>query len=314
MIIGLCGAEFPEVRRHLRAALPEAELVELGVGACEVPAVDVLVPLGASVGAELMDATRPRLIQQFGVGLQGVDAAAARGRAIPVAFVPAADTGNAVAVAETAMLHLLMLLRRYADTQVSVAERRVGHPSGNMLAGKAVTVLGTGAIGTALLARLSAFDAVTAAVGRRGYRDYPALHGLLPAGRFYSVGEFRKALAGTEVLIVCCPLTEETLGMVGVAALAAMPRGGWVINVGRGPIVEYRALLGALRSGQLAGAGLDVAWEEPIDPGDPLLRENVCVTPHIGGVTEESYAAMAATFAVNARRAVAGEPLSHLAD
>ncbi|MEV6559339.1 hypothetical protein AB0M22_26735 [Nocardia sp. NPDC051756] len=71
MIIGLCGAEFSEVRRHLRAALPEAELVELVVGARDVPAVDVLIPLGAGVGAELMAAARPRLIQQFGVGLQG---------------------------------------------------------------------------------------------------------------------------------------------------------------------------------------------------------------------------------------------------
>lgn len=314
MIIGLCGAEFPEVRRHLRVALPEAELVELAVGARESRAVDVLVPLGASIDAGLMEAVRPRLIQQFGVGLQGVDLIAARERGIPVAFVPAADTGNALAVAEIAMLHLLMLLRRFGETQVSVAERRVGSPSGSMLAGKAVTVLGTGAIGTALLARLSAFDVLTTAVGRRGYRDYPALNGLVPAERYYSIDEFRKALAGTEVLIVCCPLTERTRGLVGADEFAAMPPGGWLINVGRGPIVEYRSLLDALRSGRLAGAGLDVTWAEPIDPGDPLLRENVRVTPHIGGVTEESYAAMAATFAVNARRVLAGEPLSHLAE
>ncbi|MFI7670436.1 NAD(P)-dependent oxidoreductase [Nocardia sp. NPDC049526] len=314
MIIGLCGDGFPEVRRSLRAVLPGAEMVDIGVAEGHVPRVDVLVPLGASIDAELMDATRPRLIQQFGVGLQGVDRAAARTRGIPVAYVPGADTGNSIAVAELAILHLLTLLRRYPAAQRSIAERRVGQPSGSMLAGKTVTVVGTGAIGTAVLTRLAAFDAVTAAVGHRSYDDYPGLTELLPPDRYRPIGELAVALADSHILVVCCRLTEDTRGLIGAEEFASMPPGGWLINVGRGPIVDYRALLDALRSGHLAGAGLDVAWREPIDPADPLLRENVSITPHIGGVTEESYTAMATAFAANATKALAGQPLSHVAD
>ncbi|MEV6768690.1 NAD(P)-dependent oxidoreductase [Nocardia sp. NPDC051030] len=314
MLIGLCGSGFADVRRALEAALPEADLVGIRVDEERPPPVDVLVPLGATVDGGLMDATRPRVIQQFGVGVQGVDVAAARAREIPVAYVPAGDTGNAVAVAEMAMLHVLALLRRYRDAQRSISAGRVGEPGGSMLAGKAVTVVGTGAIGIALIGRLNAFEAVTTAVGHRGYQDYPALTGLVPLERYRSIEELDTALAGTEVLIVCCPLTEHTRGLIGAEQFAAMPPGGWLINVGRGPIVDYHALLDALRSDRLAGAGLDVTWDEPIDPADPLLDENVSLTPHIGGVTAESYRSMALAFAANVRKVFAGQPLSHLAD
>lgn len=113
---------------------------------------------------------------------------------------------------------------------------------------------------------------------------------------------------------MCCPLTVHTRGLVGADALAAMPPGGYVINVGRGPVVDYAALHDALASEQLAGAGIDVAWSEPIDPADELLTGNVTATPHIGGVTTESYTAMAATFARNVTNLATGQSLEHRAD
>lgn len=309
MRIGLCGSGFPDVRRALSAALPDAEIVDIPASGRDEQAseVDVLVPLGATVEGGLMDATRPRLIQQFGVGLQGVDLTAAATRGIPVANVPAADTGNA----EVAMLHLLAQLRRYRQTGQSVAERRVGQPCGSLV-GKTVTVLGVGAVGTALLVRLNAFGAVPLAVGRREFAAYPSLTELLQIGRYFRTADLNNALARSQVLIVCCPLTEQTRGLVGADQLAAMPAGGYLINVGRGPVVDYTALLHALDAGRLAGAGLDVAWEEPVDPEDALLRENVTITPHIGGVTTESYAAIDHVFATNVRKFRAGEPLAHL--
>ncbi len=84
-----------------------------------------------------------------------------------------------------------------------------------------------------------------------------------------------------------------------------------MVNVGRGPVVDHDALLGALRSGHLAGAGLDVTWTEPIDPHDELLAENVVVTPHVGGITDQSYAGMARGFVANLGRFARGAELEH---
>ncbi len=272
------------------------------------PPVDVLVPLGAQVGPALLDACRPRLVQQFGVGLQGVDLEAARRRNIAVANVPAADTGNAAAVAELAMLHLLALLRHWGQAaQAAVEQRRVGSPMGAMLASRTVAVLGVGAIGTHVITRLRAFEAEPVGVGRRDLDAVPNVAALLDAQHYHQVDDLAVALRRSDALLVCCPLTEHTRGLVGAGALNALPAGGFLVNVGRGPVVDRDALLAALRSGHLAGAGLDVAWTEPIDPDDELLAHNVTVTPHIGGVTQESYAAMASAFAANIGHHANGE-------
>lgn len=294
----MCGAEFPDVRDFLAREMPEAKIVVIGHGAIPDISVDVLLPAGGAVSAELMDAVKPKLIQQFGVGLQGVDMKAAQERGIPVRNVPAADTGNAAAVAEIALFHLLALLRQFPRAAASLAERRVGEPIGTTLAGKTVTVLGTGAIGGRVLKLLDAFGAEGLGVGPSEASD------LLPPGRYFPSRRLDEALRHADALVACVPLTEDTRGMVGAAQFAAMPPGGYLVNVGRGPVVDYRALLDALRGGRLAGAGLDVAWTEPVDPADPLLTENVVVTPHIGGVTRESYAKMAAAFAASVRSVI----------
>jgi phosphoglycerate dehydrogenase-like enzyme len=254
-------------------------------------------------------------VQQFGVGLQGVDIAAAQQRGIPVAYIPAADTGNAIAVAETAIMHLLILLRRFPQLAASVRHKVIGQPIGQTLAGKTVTVLGTGAIGQALITRLVPFGVTAVGVGRRPYaQQSPGVRSILPPERFQPTSHLAKALARSDALVVAVPLTEETRGLVGAAELAAMPPGGYLVNVGRGPVVDYEALLGAFRNGHLAGAGLDVTWQEPIDPDDVLLTHNVIVTPHIGGVTAESYAKMAAAFAANVARLTAGDDLANRID
>ncbi len=92
-------------------------------------------------------------------------------------------------------------------------------------------------------------------------------------------------------------------------ATAALDSGALLVNVGRGPLVDHDALLAALRDRQLAGAGLDVFWHEPVDPADPLLQENVLATPHVGGVTEQAYRATEQKFAANVERLRCGEPL-----
>lgn len=307
MIIGLCDAGFPAIKDALGAVLPDDELVVL---ADSTGPVDVLVPLGSTVDGSLMDDRQPKLIQQFGVGLQGVDLAAASERRIPVSNLPASETGNAAAVSEVVLLHLLALLRKYPDGRRSIENRLVGQPAGNMLAGKTVAVVGLGAIGREVLRRLVAFDVRPVGVGRRASAAEYGLDADLPgAGDYYRVDALHDALRRAQLVVLCCPLTEETRGLIGEAELAALPRGAHLVNVGRGQVVDYPALLAAQRSGHLGGVGLDVYWSEPIEPDDPLLTGNVSLTPHIGGVTEESYAAMASVFADNVERLRSGRPL-----
>jgi phosphoglycerate dehydrogenase-like enzyme len=309
VIIGICDERYPEVVRVLQEALPGAQIViTAGAHPFHGP-VDVLVPLGGQVGADLMDANRPRLIQQFGVGLDGVDTESARVRRIPVGNLSGADTGNAAAAAEIAILHLLALLRRFREAQQSVADRRLGGPRGLGLQGKTVTVLGTGAVGSAVITRLEAFGAIPLGVGRREYAASPAA-AVLPPERYYQTDGLTEALARSRVLVVGVPLTETTRGMVGRGELAAMRPGGYLVNVARGPVVDYRALIEALQTGHLAGAGIDVGWREPIDPGDQIFRLNVTVTPHIGAGTVEVYAAMAREFAAKILRLEAGSDIA----
>ena len=310
----MCGEEFPEVRDAIAAEMPGVEFVTIPKDRSRFDPckVDVLVPLGGTVDAALMDATQPALVQQFGVGVQGVDLDAARQRKIPVANISSAATGNAIAVAEAAIMHLLLLLRHFPRLQDSVAAGVLGQPIGNTLAGRTVTVLGTGAIGETLITRLAAFGATPLGVARSPYAELPgSVRSLLAPERYFQTSRLAAALAGSAALVVAVPLTEQTRGMIGAEALAALHPGGYLVNVGRGPVVDYDALLAALKSGHLAGAGLDVTWQEPVDPGDELLRHNVIVTPHIGGVTVESYGQMAAAFAGNLARLQAGEDLAN---
>jgi phosphoglycerate dehydrogenase-like enzyme len=269
----------------------------------------VLSPLGSTIDGGLMDACGARFVQQFGVGVSGVDLDAARARGIPVANVPGGESGNATAVAELAVLLLLALLRRFSEARAGVAEKAVGSPMGLMLRGRTVAVLGTGDIGVELARRLAAFGVHVVGIGRRDAAAYPEAAAVV--GTFRRADDLPAALAGCDDLVVACPLTEATRGIVDDAALAALRPGGHLVNVGRGPVVDRDGLLAALRSGHLAGAGLDVTWTEPIDPHDELLAENVVVTPHVGGITEESYAGMARGFVANVGRWAQGEEIRH---
>jgi phosphoglycerate dehydrogenase-like enzyme len=312
MKVLFCGEAFPEGRRALQRALaPSDTLVVCPEDAVaeSLDGVDVVVPAMCRIDESVLAAGNIRLIQQFATGVDGIDLAAAEARGIPVANIPAHSTGNAKAVAELAVMHLLLQQRRYHEAQETVARGELGVPVGNTLVGKRVVVLGLGAVGTEVLRRLLPFEVRAVVVSRRPESQAGPLLEEFPGVEYFSLDRLLDALAGADALMVCLRYGSEVQGLIGTTQLQAMSPGAVVVNVARGPLLDYAALGDALASGHLHGAGLDVFWQEPPDPADPLFARNVTVTPHVGGVTQESYQAMAAVAADNIARLAAGQPL-----
>jgi phosphoglycerate dehydrogenase-like enzyme len=310
MRILFCGDTFASARASLRERLPADEFC-VWIDRTTAPPVnetDVLVPMMCRVDAAMMDALRPRLIQQVGSGLEGVDLDAARARQIPVASAPGSG-GNAESVAEHVMLLMLALLRQLPLAQANVGSGVLGGPQGRTLAGRTVCLWGLGAIAHSLARRLRALDVTLIGITRDPRASKVASYNL---DACYASDQRDTALSRTDVLILCVRMSDATRGLVDATAFAALPQGAYLINVARGPLVEYRALYDALASGRLAGAGLDVFWHEPISPDDPLLAlPNVIATPHIAGVTDRSYREIVDAVAANIERFRRGEPLAN---
>jgi phosphoglycerate dehydrogenase-like enzyme len=306
MKIVACSGGFPTAWETLRRLLPEDEILIPPADALADRAreADVLVPAMGRVTGELMG-PRLALIQQFGVGLEGVDLEEATRRKIPVANVPGEMTGNAAAVAEVVVYHLIGLFRDARGMAGKFAARKIGEPMGRSLAGKTIVLIGVGRIGRAVAARLAPFGCRLVGVGRR---ETPRREREIGCDVYLPLARLHDALAGADAAVLALPLDETTRGLIGAPEMTAMNRGGFLINVSRGGLVAYDALLSALRSGQLGGAGLDVYWTEPFPPDDPLLAENVLATPHIGGVTLEAYENMGRAFVENLERVRRGEP------
>ncbi len=294
------------LRQRLEAGGADEIVVSSGTAIrAALDGVEMVVPLMSRIDAALMDAGHFRLIQQWGTGLDGVDLGAARSRDIWVANVPASG-GNADSVAEHTILLILASLRQIPTARANLQRGVLGAPLGTMLAGRTVTLYGLGAIAKALVRRLRAFDVRLVGITRD---PAAAKVGELGLDAVYSTADRAKGLAQTDILVVCLSLSEETRGAIDGDALAALPRGAFLINPARGALVSYDALYAAVAVGRLGGVGLDVYWEEPIAPDDPLLRfPNVIATPHIAGITDRSYEEIADVVVENVERLRRGEP------
>jgi phosphoglycerate dehydrogenase-like enzyme len=310
MRVLFCGDCFPAARSLLKERLSADQQDEILVSSgtelrAKLGSVDVVIPMMTALDESLLDAGRVRLVQQWGSGLEGVDLDAARARGIWVANVPAAGS-NADSVAEHVLLLMLALLRELPSAQANVRLGILGAPLGRTLAGRTVCLYGLGATAYALARRLLAFDVRLVGITRRPDAVSAAEFGL---DSCYSSRQRDAALAQSDVLVVCVRLVHQTRGLIDATALAALRAGAYLVNAARGAIVDYAALYGALVSGQLGGAGLDVYWNEPILPDDPLLAlPNVIATPHVAGVTDRSYTGIADAVACNIERLRRGEP------
>ncbi len=177
------------------------------------------------------------------------------------------------------------------------------------LSGGQAVIVGAGSIAHATGRLLRAMGMTVTLVGRTERDGGPDV------GRIRALADLPRLLAEADWLIVLVPLTAETRRLIGAAELAALPRGARFANIGRGPTVDENALVGALRSGHLAGAVLDVFEREPLPPESPLWdMDNVIISPHIGGDEADTPRAFAQAFLANLRRYRAGEPLINVVD
>ena len=248
--------------------------------------VDVVIPLMCRIDAPLMEAGHFRLIQQWGAGLEGVDLIAAKQRGIWVSNVPATGN-NADSVAEHAILLMLALLRNLPAAAASVRAGVLGIPQGRMLASRTVCLYGLGSIARALTLRLRPFGVRIVGVTRDPDARKVSEFGL---DACYGTSDLHAALAHSDILVLCSRQDPATQGAIDASAFRALPPGACQVNAARGGLVDYDALYEALAGGRLAGAALDVYWNEPVAPDDPLLAlPNVIATPHIAGVTDRSY-------------------------
>lgn len=316
MRIGVCSQGFTRLVEILEAALPHDELYACGRDevVAQAPATDVFIPIVTPIPEAALASDRLLLVQQYGVGLDIVDIPAATRARVFVANIPSVGTGNAESVAELAVAHMLMLSRDMPRALQRFRERRLSSPLGRALWGSTVVILGYGGIGEEIARRLTGFGTRVIAVSRHGPDGSRPRDPTVPLAGHVDAARAAEAVAEADYLVVAAPATPENIGLVDARLLAAVKRGAFLVNIARGPVVDYAALLAALRDGTLAGAGLDVFWHEPFDPEDPLLRENVIATPHIGGATETSLVGIGAAVAENIERVRRGELPRHCAN
>jgi len=294
----------------LRQELPHEEYLVSGrFGFDSLRGVDVLIPTMSIVTRDhLRDADRLRLIQQCGAGLEGVDIEAAKEYGIRVANVPTDISGNADSVAELGIYLMLALSRKARELAESLAARRIGTPRGRSLQGKSVGIIGLGGIGRALAKRLKPFNVRLLGIKRHDLLQAKEELGLDWIG---TPDDLAILLREADYVVLCLPLTAESRHLLDRQALHLMKPGAYVINLSRGGLIDREALEEALATGTIAGAGLDVFWQEPVDPEDPLFQYHVIATPHVGGATDVAIQGILREVAENIRRLERGEEPWH---
>jgi phosphoglycerate dehydrogenase-like enzyme len=211
-----------------------------------------------------------------------------------------AEHALALMLAAARRLHQHVRDRRWVEGGFGSPER--------MLAGKTVVIVGTGGIGSALVALLKPLRARILGVNRSGR----ALGG---AERTMPVGELTAVVGEADFVVLAAASTPETRHLVDAELLARMRPDAWIVNVARGELVDTDALVAALRQGQIGGAALDVTDPEPLPVGHPLweLPETI-ITPHVANTWDMAVPELLAMVGRNVAHFAAGEPLEGVVD
>jgi glyoxylate reductase len=273
----------------------------------------LLCLLTETVDGAVMDAAGPRLrvISNMAVGVDNIDVGAATARGIVVTNTPGVLTE---ATADLTWALILATVRRVAEGDRMVREGRFDRWSpfmllGRALAGSTLGIVGMGRIGQAVARRGLGWGMGVLYTRKNG----PLEAGLIPAEATW---EFRAKLDDllrtADIVSLHVPLLPETHHLIGTRELALMRPGSYLINTARGSVVDEDALVEALRSGHLEGAGLDVYEREPDLALGLAELPNATLLPHLGSATVETRGRMAELAALNAIAVIRGEPVPHM--
>jgi lactate dehydrogenase-like 2-hydroxyacid dehydrogenase len=244
------------------------------------PASEVLVAFGRPVDAALLDRLPAvKLVATFGAGFDNVDVATLARRGIMLANTPGlTDT----CVADLTIGLLIATQRRMvaADRHLRAGRwPQTRFPLARRFSGRRLGIFGLGRIGVAIARRAAGFDLEIGYHNRQARPELP-----------YRYFDDLEALAAwSDYLVVACPATPETRHRVNAAVLRALGSEGIVVNIARGAVIDEAALIAALETGTIAGAGLDVFEREPEVPAALPAMDNVVLTPHIAGGSQETW-------------------------
>lgn len=212
-------------------------------------------------------------------------------------------------IAEHAFALLLSLTRRIPEQLEFMKTKHWERVPCIELAGMTMGILGLGGIGRAIAARAQAFEFNVIAA------DVELIDKPDTVSELFDLDGLMAFLANSNILMVCCPSTPETHKLLSDAQFNQMPDASFLVNVSRGRIIDETALITALQSGKLAGAGLDVTYTEPCPPESPLWeQENVILTSHSAGSSQHVRRRAMQLFIDNLHRYVKGEPLVNVVD
>ena len=253
--------------------------------------------------AEMDAAPAIQVVARIGVGYDAVEVPALTARGVPLMV---AGTANSTSVAEQAFHLMIALAKKNAALDRLVRTGQWGDRHGGLpieLSGKTVLIVGFGRIGTRSARRCLGFE-MTVLI----YDPYIDPEKVTAAG-CEPVSDLDAALPRADFVSIHCPKNAETIGLFNATRLSRMKKGSFIVNTARGGIIDEPALYAALKSGQLAGAGLDVFEEEPTSANNDLLTlDTVIASPHMAGVTVEAVAAMAIVTAQNILSVLDGDP------
>ncbi len=307
--------ECPVIDKVLREKGANLVLLPDGVSedelAAEVADADLLLMCYTPVTAGVIEgASRLKAIVKYGVGIDAIDIAAARARSIPVVNSPdyAEET-----VAEGAFMLMIALAKKLLPISNAMQAEGWAWPESRWLssdiAGKTLGLVGVGRIGTSM-ARMAGAGFRARVLGYDPGVDAETLR----AAGVEKVDSLTDMLPQCDFVSIHCVLNDRTRHLIGAAELAAMKPSAFLINVSRGALVDERALLEALKNGAIAGAGLDVYSQEPLDKTSHPLREmfdmdNVILSPHLTFFTADAMRRLEEETLQRCFEALAGGPV-----